>query len=140
MYKIIKETRKEYAITEEDIREVEERFGITFPQVLRKFYLEHNGDIIKSCIFTLDGNEYMVQDLHYIKVKNRASVDLIFPWQIEDGYISPCFVPFAYDPGGESYYWSTDDGKVYFINTEEIENIIFVCDSIEEFFKMLEEA
>ncbi|MBQ3600663.1 MAG: SMI1/KNR4 family protein, partial [Lachnospiraceae bacterium] len=70
MYNIIQETHREYAITEEDIREVEERFGIIFPQMLRKFYLEHNGDYIKSCIFTLDGNNYMVQDLHYIKVKN----------------------------------------------------------------------
>ena len=140
MYNIIKKIHREYAITEEDIREVEERFGITFPQVLRKFYLEHNGDIIKSCIFTLDGNEYMVQDLHYIKVKNRASVDLIFPWQIEDGYISPCFVPFAYDPGGESYYWHTEDESVYFINGIDIENPVFVCKTIDEFFKLIEGA
>ena len=140
MYEFIKERHKEYAITEKDIKEVEERFGIIFPPSLREFYLEHNGDYIKSCIFKLNGNEYMVDDMHYIKVKDRASVDLIYPWQLDDGYISPSLIPFAYDPGGESYYWSTENGNVYFINGEDIENPQYVCESISEFFKLMEEA
>ena len=41
MDNIIKKRRPEYAITEEEIKEVEERFEIVFPQVLIDFYLEH---------------------------------------------------------------------------------------------------
>ena len=140
MYKFIRERHQEYAITENDIREVEERFGIVFPKVLRDFYLEYNGDSIKDSCFSVNGNEYTVDDMHYIKIKGRPSVEFVLQLEREDGYIPSNLVAFAYDCGGESYYWSMDDGKVYFIDTEEIENIIFVCDSIEEFFKLLEEA
>ena len=140
MYKFIEERRTKYTITEADIKEVEERFNITFPPVLRNFYLEHNGDKIRECIFKLKGNEYMVHDMHYIKIKEQVSVDLVYQWQLDDGDISPNMIPFAYDLGGESYYWSTENGKVYFINGEDIENPQYVCESINEFFKLMEEA
>ena len=139
MNNIIKKIHREYAITEEDIREVEERFGITFPQILRKFYLEHNGDIIKSCIFTLDENEYMVDKMFYIKHPNVA-LELIMQWDRQDGFIPATMVPLAYDHGGERYYWNTEDESVYFINGIDIENPIFVCKTIDEFFKLIEEA
>ena len=54
MDNIIKKRRPEYAITEEEIKEVEERFEIVFPQVLIDFYLEHNGDYIKNCFFFIN--------------------------------------------------------------------------------------
>ena len=49
-------------------------------------------------------------------------------------------VPLAYDHGGERYYWNTEDESVYFINGIDIENPIFVCKTIDEFFKLIEEA
>lgn len=139
MYKFIRERHQEYAITENDIREVEERFEIVFPKILREFYLEHNGDIIRSSFFWMNGEKYLVHEMYYIKHPN-AALEKVIQWDREDGYISEKMIPFAHDHGGESYYWNTEDEKVYFINGIDIENPSFVCDSIEEFFKILEEA
>ena len=139
MDNIIKKRRPEYAITEEEIKEVEERFEIVFPKVLRDFYLEHNGDLIKSCIFTLDGNNYMVAEMFYIKHPN-AALELIMQWDRQDGFIPATMVPLAHDPGGERYYWNTEDESVYFIDGLDIENPVFVCKTIDEFFKLIEGA
>lgn len=140
MYKFIKERRSQYAITEEDIKEVEERFDIKFPIALREFYLEHNGDFIKTSCFSIGGETFTLDDMYYIKIKGEAPVELVLQWQREDGYISSDLIPFACDCGGESYYWSTEDEKVYFIDGMDLENPMYICESIDAFFKIMEEA
>lgn len=35
--------RKYIPVTEDDINRIEEKFGIVFPDILRKYYVEHNG-------------------------------------------------------------------------------------------------
>ena len=140
MDNIIKKRRPEYAITEEEIKEVEERFEIVFPKVLRDFYLEHNGDYIKNCFFFINENEYSVQDMHYIKIEKEASVEVVLQWQREDGLVPNDLVPFAYDMGGESFYWSTENQGVYFLDIEDPCIANKICNSIEKFFKIIEEA
>lgn len=140
MYTFIKERHPELAVTEKDIREVEERFGIVFPKILRDFYLEHNGDYIKNCFLKINEDEYSLQDMHYLKIEKRARVELILEWQRDDGFVPVNLVPFAYDMGGESFYWSTEDQGVYFLDIEEPSIANKICDSVEEFFKLIEEA
>lgn len=81
----------------------------------------------------------MVDKMFYIKHSNVA-LELIMQWDRQDGFIPVTMVPLAYAHGGERYYWNTEDESVYFIDGQDIENPVFVCKTIDEFLKLIEEA
>ena len=77
--------------------------------------------------------------MYYIK-DSTVALEEIMQWDRNDGYISDKMVPLAYDQSRERYYWNTEDEKVYFIDGMDLENPIYICENISEFFKLLEEA
>lgn len=55
------------------------------------------------------------------------------------------FIPLAGDQGSDIYYWDSNDGKVYIsFNDDEDENGLeipyYVCSSVEEMFRLMNEA
>lgn len=138
MYKFIKETKKKFEkASEEAIKRVENKYNIAFPEILRNYYLEYNIEYIRTIRFKagIDGNkEFSVHGINEFKnVEQHKDIE------IKEGWTHKAFYPFAYDEGGNAYYWSSKDGKVYLLFSDDIENEIFVCDSVKELFKIMED-
>lgn len=136
MDRIIRDRSKEYSITEQDIKEVEERFGIHFPEILKQFYLEHSGAKIKYCRLKINDEDFYVEGLYYIK-DPTVELEKVMQWDRDDGYIPNNMVLLAYDEGRERYYWDINDESVYFFDGADLDNPIFICKTICKFFDLL---
>lgn len=139
MYNFIKDRSSEYLVTEKEIHEVEEKFEIMFPQKLKDFYLKYSGATLELRKITVNDERYFVEGIYYIK-DSTVALETIMQWDRNDGYISDKMIPLAYDQGGERYYWNTEDEKVYFMDGIDLDNPIYICENISEFFKLLEAA
>lgn len=60
MYKFLKETKKKFEkASENEIRRIENKYNIAFPEILRNYYLEYNIEYIRTIRFKagIDGNK-----------------------------------------------------------------------------------
>ena len=139
MYVFIRQKRKEYDITEEDLKRIETRFDISFPEKLKSYHLEHNGDLIKICNFMVDGYEYEISEIVQLKYGSCTFEDIV-QGDREDKIIPENMLPIANNRGGDYYYWDAISENVFLYYCDDIENPIFICDNIEELFKILENS
>ena len=151
---------KFFPVTEADIERIEKKFKVTFPDVLKRYYLKHNAKFIHGeKIQGPGGEEVYIHDIfplistpiNEFGVKNEYSVECIKDNEINEpnelGYqrVRNNFIPLAINQGGNIYYWDSNDGKVYIsYNADEDENGLeipyYVCSSVEEMFKLMDEA
>ena len=54
MYGFVKEKSENTHISSCEVLEIENKYNINFPTMLKEYYLQHNGDKIRLCIFTVD--------------------------------------------------------------------------------------
>ena len=147
-------------VTEADIDRIEKKFGIKFPDILREYYLKYNAKWIHSIVINApDEDGSCIHDIlpiintpiNEFGVKNEYSVECIKDNEMNEpkefGYlrIRNNFIPLAINQGGNIYYWDSNDGKVYIsYNDNEDENGLeipyYVCSSVEEMFKLMDEA
>lgn len=165
---LIKSKDKQYSeddgeyvpVTNADIDRIEKKFEIVFPDVLRKYYLEHNAKWIHSIVINApDEDGSCIHEILPIintpinkwGIENEYSVECIKDNEMNEpkelGYlrIRNNFVPLAIDDGCNTYYWDSNDGKVYIsYNDNEDENGLeipyYVCSSVEEMFRLMDEA
>ena len=97
------------------IEEIEEKYQIKFPTMLRSYYLSYGDCLIHPCEFQVDGVVREVNamiplsfeaHLHFCKIVDRERAE---------EWIPKTFYPFAYDSGGNYYYWDATNGKIYLI-------------------------
>lgn len=153
MYKFISKERPECKISETVLKEFEKEYEIKFPEALRKFYLEYHASDIEECSLILDhtDEEFIVVNIIPLNVfthrlntlldTRRSSIE----YYSEKGMnklveIKQNYIPFADDYEDYKYYWNTNDGKVYFINELFPENPFLICDSVDEFFELMNES
>lgn len=139
MYGFIKEERENTHISDGDISEIEKKYGVSFPAILREYYLRHNGDKIRLCIFTVDYEEFGVAELVELKY-GSCSFEKLVENDREDEIIDEHLYPLANNEGGDYFYWDARDGNVYMIYCDDIENPVPVCASVEEFLELMEKS
>ena len=137
MYSFIKKMKDDEKITIEDIAEIEKTFSFQMPEILKEYYLANNGASIHRCIFRVDGYEVEVAKLVELKY-GYLPLEKIIEMDRKDGFISPNMIPIARNSGGDYYYWDSKSGKVYLFLCDSIENPIWICQNVEEFFSLLQ--
>lgn len=165
MYNFFHEDYDKYIpVSEDDINRVEKKLGIVFPDVLRKYYLEHNGKYIHTVYIpnadTDMGDITGIADIIPVitneiihGIKSEFSVECIKENELNEPYdkwvghlrIKTNLIPLAINEGGDIYYWDSNDGKVYIsFNADEDENGMeipyYVCSSVDEMFRLMNEA
>jgi len=119
------------------INEVERKFNITFPNILKEFYLKYNYSNIKECDFDIVLlGAFLVEDILPLKYGNY-NFEKIYTTVLESDWIAKEFIPFATDISGDHFYWNSNSGKVYYISHEDCENPILICNNIDEFFTLM---
>ena len=136
MYSFIESNDAKCQLNIDDILEIENKFNIKFPNILKEYYIKYNGSQIKECYFSINGNDYNVNEIISLKY-GKYSFEKEYEQVIENRYISNIYIPFAKDISNQSYYFNLKDNKIYYISIDDIINPIFICDSIDEFFEIL---
>lgn len=135
-------------VTEGDIRRIEEKFGVIFPEILKYYYIKYNAKYIHTVYFFVDSDNYEISIDDIIPLLNNIpnyDVESVKNDEDKYGWVSKSFIPFAITEGGDEIYWDSSDGKVYvvFADDGEDENGMllsrYVCSSIDELFRIMEE-
>jgi len=134
MFKFITNENEKAKVTEEYVDSIEKKLNIKFPEILREYYLKHNGAEMEECTFELYDVEfsvYSICDLNY----GTMPVEKILEFNSKNQDIPKECYPIAEDDIN-NYYWNTKDGKVYYYMVDEDQPTI-ICESVEEFFEIL---
>ena len=126
-------------ITQEYIKEFQNKYNVKLPEILKEYYLKYNKSDIKECEFYLYDEEYnfCVEYLYSLNYGTQPVEKHLDKWIPENEYIPNSWIPLACDVDNDDYYWDKETGKVFFLSLENVENPIPICDSVEEFFKLL---
>lgn len=138
MFKFIANNEPKPNITKEYIEEVENKLNIKFPEILKEYYLNYNCAELKECKFTIKGiSEEFVLD--YIIPLNYGTTpfEKVYEWTLSNEAIPKGYIAFAYDICSDEFYWDPTSNKVYYIRHDDVENPVLICETIEEFFEIL---
>lgn len=126
-------------VTPEYIAQLEKELGIRFPEVLAEFYQHHNMALLKEFPLCIGGVGY---DLNYICSLRygMGSLERQLQFDRADGYLPETYIPLACEFGGDRFYWDAESGAVYHVSGATVEHPSFVCNSVDEFFDLLENA
>lgn len=138
MYKFILQETEDNKITNQEIVEIEERYNIKFPTVLRDYYLKYHGDKIKKSYVNNGKYKYGVSTIVLLKGQRNSYFGKLVEMDRRDQFIDSHFYPFARNEGGDYYYWDDRNEDIYLIYCDDIENPILICNSIQRFFEMME--
>lgn len=141
MFKFIESEDLEKNVTNDYINELEKKMKIAFPSILREYYLKHNFSKDKECTFRIEGidADFILDTIIPLKY-GTIPLEKEYKLVLENEYISNENIPLAVDMDADNYYWNSNTGKVYYISHENVENPILVCNSVEEFFEILNKS
>lgn len=119
-----------------EIKRLENKYNIEFPDVLKTLYTQSEGGKIKLCVFTINNYTYEVSTIIPI-----LHVGLYFEKIVEfdrmDGFIPSTFYPIAMDRGGNTFYWDCITKNVYLSLTDDIENPVYIIADVHSFLELL---
>lgn len=136
MFNFISGENSEKNVTHEYINELENKLNIKFPDILIDFYTHYNTADIREFSFFVHNLEFSVEFIIPLLYGN-VCVEKILSFNESNEYISKTFIPLAEDVDGEDFYWDASNGKVYYLSMENVEHPIPICDSVEQFFEIL---
>ena len=139
MYEFLRKENNGIKPEVQDIKAIEDLYDFKFPQILFDFYLLHNVERIKLCIFEIDGFWHGVNSMIPLKGSSSSFGDIVSDDR-KDGFIDINMLPLAMDGGGNTYYWDRNNENVYLYYGDDIENPIFICENIESFFELLSQS
>lgn len=125
-----------YKVDEKYIAEVEERYSFEFPDILREYYLQYNGSEMYEVRFDMYNVEFCVvffYDLRY----GKMPIEKVLEYNKKNESIPHTFVPLAQDEDTDDFYWDSESGKVYFLSLSNVEHPKVICESVDDFFKLM---
>ncbi|MGC5808096.1 SMI1/KNR4 family protein [Ralstonia pseudosolanacearum] len=125
-----------------DLDVLESRFGFSFPDDLREFYLRGNGGRPMPNLFPKEGEYFSVHEFLPIKHGMRGALfeDTYADLISEGGFFPKMAIPFAIDAGGDYFYYSLEPGKfgeICFYQSDYVNDpsraIVHLAPSLREF-------
>ena len=138
MFEFIDFDTNENNVIEDYIKEFEKETGVEFPSILVDFYMNHNRCKIKEFSFFVHDLEFSVEFIIPLKYGNIC-VENVMRFNEGNEYVPNTFIPLAEDVDGDDFYWDSNSKKVYYLAMGNVENPIPICDSVEQFFEILNE-
>ena len=143
MFDFVKDSERSYPVTTSDIENAEQILGVTLPDILKEYYLLHNGKYMAQFDFVCeDGNSTRVHEiLPLISANNHISVVNSKTDEIINEYLPAPLIPIAIDDGGYFFCWSTEDNSITLLLEHRLDDEDFlepICASIEDFFEILQ--
>lgn len=139
MFKFISNISSKDNVSMDYIQEFEDKWNINFPDILITYYTNYNKAELKEFSFYIHDLEFSVEFIIPLRYGN-VCVEKILSFNEDNEYIPKSFIPLAEDIDGEDFYWDSSNGKVYYLSMENVENPIPVCDTVEQFFEILNKS
>ena len=129
-----------------DIAQVEEKFGVLFPEEYKSFLLKHNGAKFEPNFFADSVVNFfygIIEELDHYDLRivwENLGVSQLCRYPFPEGYL-----PVGCDPGGNKICvcWKGERvGQIFFWDHEAIgteDELSYLADSIEAFLQMLKE-
>lgn len=136
MFRFISRDTNEKNVTKEYVHELEAKLGIRFPDILVEYYTNHNTAELLEFSFSIHRLDFSVEFIIPLKY-GTVCVEKILSFNEGNESVPATFIPLAEDVDGEDFYWDSLNGKVFYLSMENVENPIPICDSVEEFFEIL---
>ncbi len=136
MFSFISRDTGERNITEEYINRFENENGFKFPEILANYYKNHNKAELNELSFMIGKYKFSVDFIIPLRY-GTVCVEKIREINKEYGDVPETFMPLAEDTDGQNFYWDTVTGKVYYLELQNAENPIPICNSVERFFEIL---
>lgn len=107
-------TGQEASIEESDLRELEDQYGFSFPDVIRQFYLQYNGGRLERRHYVVQDDTCVLHHLYSIKY-GVATLNMKMELNYVDEWWPKELIPFGYDGGGNSFCFHKTSGKIYYV-------------------------
>jgi hypothetical protein len=134
-----------------EIRSIETRYNLSFPDDYVKHLLTYNGGECKPNIFEFTENQQVTESnidwfLAVYDGEYDNLEDYIITYKVNEARIPDSFVPIAHDPGGNLICISCSDKRIYFwdhekenitANHNQPENVYLIANSLPELFGIL---
>lgn len=133
-------TESDYLPSDEDIRQLEEKLGFSFPEDYIKIMKQYDGAYPSIRTFDLPDDEDCMNNLLSFDETNSQSIMFAYKIIVERGVNN--LIPIARDPFGNYICYKKDTDtklKIVFWDHENPENTIELCDNFSEFLGMLYE-
>ena len=122
--------------TEEVINNLEKKYSIVFPNILKQLYKQTITGKMSLCVFSI--NESIYETAAIVPIINEGfCFEKIADSDRSYNSLPDSFFPLAYDRGGNFYYWDCNNCKVYFSLTDDIENPVLISNSVDDFVILL---
>jgi hypothetical protein len=132
-------TETETSVTLEDLRNLEEILNIKLPTEFIFHYIQFNGGVPDRYIFSHKGERFVINDFLPIKYGKNT---IEHTYDSIKHYLPKQMVPFAADPSGNYFCFSTSDtsqGKIYYWDHENSDNpqraITLLADNLTQFIQ-----
>lgn len=119
------------------IERIESKYNIVFPEILKEYYIRHDGEMIEYCNLGTEDDPEIVSG---IVALCDNSFEMVKDNCIEDGFIPDSFYPVAETQGGDYYFWDSVSNGIYFVYGDDIDNPRKISNSPEEFFERLSKS
>ena len=143
----------EEQVSEEQIKELEEKLNFEFPSEYVSHLIEFNGGRCEPNLFSFEENGKLTQSsVDWFLAVYEGEYDNLETYfrdfKIDEKRMPCSFFPIAHDPGGNLICLDRIDGKVYFWNHEnevsysvsgdnERSNLYFITESLKDFISNL---
>lgn len=135
MYEFVATSSEVIPVLASDIECIERTYGIEFPEVLRNYYLLHNGRAILRCEVETEGQvltPWIMIPLKY----GEPDFEEVMQAHIQVFSTEAKKYPFVMDTLGRLICWDGIDGSVSVLS-EDSHHFTPVCQSIQEFFLLM---
>ncbi len=130
MYRDLIRSRQEATLSE--VRLIENRIGVTFPETFREFALKNNGaKFAEAVVGTTSQNrdEYIIELREFVPLCEISLIDMGTP--------NDALVAFASDSCGNHFVFRRTDMEAVYFWDHEIDETILVRDTFEDFLSAI---
>ena len=140
------------SINEDDIKEFEKQFEISFPDEIKKHYLKYNGGFPVNERFYMEDydtytsiNGFIPIKYHYDNIDDWTMEEVYFSFNKTKGVIPLNFIAFASDYGGNKFCIDVETENIFLVYMDlgnPMENpdaIRKICSGFNKFINSLEE-
>ena len=117
MFDFIEQKNDQNLVSDEYIKNVEDKLNIKFPDVLKEYYLQYSGSFMKLCFFEMYGMTFEVLSICNLKI-GAMPAEKYFDSNVKKDWIPRECYPLteSYD---NFYFWNTQDDKIYCYKIDE---------------------
>lgn len=123
-------------LTDQQITDFENEYGLQLPALLKEFYREYNGQRIQPISYQFNGKSFQVYGFIPLLV-GSVSVDHILDLYRNANRIPHGWIPLAVSDNGDDYFLDSEHGPVYLVEIDRPGHRIEAAPSLEDFFRFL---